>query len=340
MAANRHLQLRDRHRAGPYRAAIAGATASAIALVVPVELLEVAVASAGLSEAVPALAPPLDWVARIGVALLIGLMIAALFWAFSGLALLLGRRKMTIAWPRGLSWDSLTRIARGIDNDGAYTSARGGRDRFFEKPAFAQPVDWRPRRSADLHPDAPPRPPIMASRDLPAIESEPRPVRVAARGAEAPMVSVSALLADTGARAMPRSPEPLSETQLDSIRDLLASQVARAEASWPAGPTPKSVAPVANESMDDDTDILSLTEADMLFDEAPLTSLLDRFEQQVERKIAINDAVNATSRIEARIDMPTAPEPSTSSEAPREIDTALRTALETLRALSEQGRKR
>lgn len=109
---------------------------------------------------------------------------------------------MTIAWPKGLSWDSLMSSAPGMDDDGSGT----GRDRFVKMPAFTQPVDWLPRR-ADRHPDAPPRLPIVASRDLPELDG------TASRWERMDHVTL---------RPLPRSPEPWSEAQLDSILEILA----------------------------------------------------------------------------------------------------------------------
>lgn len=317
MAVDRRLHSRTRHRAEPRRALTIGAVAGVAALVLPVELLEAGVASIGLSEAVPALAPPMAWGARLGTALLIALIGTSLGWAFGGLVPLFGRRKMTIAWPKSLRWDSLTRLARGIDGG---ASGDAG-DRFVDARPFAVPsgswsewpdsTDWQPRRRLDMHPDAPPRPPIVASRDLPSLP-EPRRPRRTGVDTQPPVVSVPVrtLISEAQERPMPRAPEPLSEAQLDSIRDLLARQ--------DTGPAPDA---------SEDADILDLSLADTIVtDDLPLSSLLDRFEQQVERKIAIDGAMSGGSRVED-----TAPLP--------EAHTDLRAALETLKALSQPARK-
>ena len=59
-------------------AALAGVAAAVALLATPVGLLEMLVASSGLSEAVPAAAPPLGVTARLMMAGFVGLLIAGL----------------------------------------------------------------------------------------------------------------------------------------------------------------------------------------------------------------------------------------------------------------------
>jgi hypothetical protein len=154
-------------------------------------------------------------------------------------------------------------------------------------------TDWAPSRG-DWHPDAPPRSPIVASRDLPSFESDNQPMTVD-DGARPVIVSrpVRDLIDEVQARPLPRSPEPLSEIGLDAVRALLADRRA-----------------------DTGTGILDLAlEGTLVPDDLPLSALLDRFEQQIDRRIAMG-------------------EPDAGIGLRPEVDAALRSALETLKALS------
>jgi hypothetical protein len=161
-------------------------------------------------------------------------------------------------------------------------------------------ADWAPSRG-DWHPDAPPRSPIVASRDLPSFETEARRI-TADEGARPVIVNrpVRDLINEAQARPLPRSPEPLSEIGLDAVRALLADRNAETE-------TPEGEA---------ETGILDLAlEGTIVPDDLPLSALLDRFEQEVDRRIAMG-------------------EPDAGIGLQPEVDAALRSALETLKALS------
>lgn len=120
----------------------------------PVGLVETVVASSGVSEAVPAAAPPLGLKARL---LLAG------FGAMLALGLIgVGQRQRHVAL--------LTHDKEGRGNDAAGVSEMGfalsklnwlSRDRNRSGPAL---------RRADAHPDAPARPPIFASRDFGGLD--------------------------------------------------------------------------------------------------------------------------------------------------------------------------
>jgi len=81
--------------------------------------------------------------------------------------------------------------------------------RRFRDAAGAQAAaESLPRRRRDRHPDAPPRQPLFASRDLPALDTPPRqPART-----------------DQDVPPLPRAPEPLSDAQ---IAQLMAAATAR-----------------------------------------------------------------------------------------------------------------
>jgi hypothetical protein len=160
-------------------------------------------------------------------------------------------------------------------------------------------ADWAPGRG-DWHPDARPRSPIVASRDLPSFETGNQPLAVDYARPVIISRPVRDLIDEAQARPLPRSPEPLSEIGLDAVRALLADRNAETE-------TPEGEA---------ETGILDLAlEGTIVPDDLPLSALLDRFEQEVDRRIAMG-------------------EPDAGIGLQPEVDAALRSALETLKALS------
>ncbi|EQB11874.1 hypothetical protein [Sphingobium lactosutens] len=145
-------------------AALAGVAAAVALLATPVGLLEMLVASSGLSEALPAAAPPLGLTARLTMAVFVGVLIA-------------GAVAASVRDPR--------RADDEQDMDGRQRSAQGARQMgfaFSKLTALARgraaPIripDAPALRRADAHPDAPPRPPIFASRDFDGVEIFARP---------------------------------------------------------------------------------------------------------------------------------------------------------------------
>lgn len=212
---------------------------------------------------------------------------------------------MTISWPKSLRWGAMKRGASDADSN--------ARAAFAHAPSYtARTRPWN--RAPDAHPDAPPRAPIMASRDLPRLDTAPETARSAVV-----THSVRDLIDGTEPRPMPRSPQPLSEAQLDEIRAILA------------GEDVQSPAPEAEE----DADILDLSlVGTIVTDDMPLSWLVDRFEQQVDCRIAIADSINAAARVRTSTDLPV----EEAEILPQEIDTALRLALDRLKALSEPRR--
>jgi hypothetical protein len=147
-------------------AALGGLAIALLILCIPVGLMEMIVASSGLSEAWPAAAPPLGLKARLIMAGFAGLMTFGLI----GLA----RRDAGLpaqdngkgrahrvqgAHKMGFAFSKLTALARGRAVPGL------GPDTGPDAPIL---------RRADAHPDAPSRPPIFASRDLDGIDIFPR----------------------------------------------------------------------------------------------------------------------------------------------------------------------
>jgi hypothetical protein len=184
------------------KAALVGAAAAAALLATPVGLLEMIVASSGFSEALPAAAPPLGLTARLlmaGFAALLAIGLLAMLrrdppvaddeWEEDGRGgRVQGANKM------GFAFSKLTALARG------------------RAMPVAEP-DAPTLRRADAHPDAPPRPPIFASRDFDGVEIFARP-----ETSRRPLV----IRPESGPRsaspsstfAMPRAPMPLAEEQL------------------------------------------------------------------------------------------------------------------------------
>lgn len=287
--------------------AVAAVAAALAGLIVPAELIELAAASAGMSEAVPALAPPIGWGARLGFAAMLAVTAVALVWVF-GVPAPRRKGKGMMGWPRSFGWRELTRFARG-ERDEAFAGHPAGAER--PSATIHHLHDALPRRRADLHPDAPPRPPLMASRDLPAVEGLPErriPATAELRTAppaEAvpPVEPVRQAREPIQPRPLPRSPQPLSDAQLDALRRLLVDSPAPASQHVPGG--------------------------------APLESLLDRFERQVERRIAMEQAMSAVAKAEQAMTRAAGeqreilPPP-----APDTVDQALDAALATLKKLS------
>lgn len=126
----------------PLAAAVLGGAAAAACALMPTPMLESLVMASGLPAVLQAAAPPLGMTARLAIAGGAGVMVAVFGWLV--LFLLLGTRGVTV-----------------------------GRARPVEPDAVPTPV----LRRADAHPDAPPRPPLLATRDLgtPFLEVTARP---------------------------------------------------------------------------------------------------------------------------------------------------------------------
>ncbi|WP_303758834.1 hypothetical protein [Sphingobium yanoikuyae] len=128
-----------------------------VVLTLPVGWVEMLVASSGLSETIPAAGPPLGMKARLLLAGFAALMSVGIVAAVRRNGSDAPHRRLRISGRRhpdaqgarkmGFAFAKLTALARGRNVPAA------------EEAAPAQ-------RRADAHPDAPPRPPIFASRDF------------------------------------------------------------------------------------------------------------------------------------------------------------------------------
>ncbi|WBQ16423.1 hypothetical protein [Sphingobium yanoikuyae] len=137
-----------------------------VVLTLPVGWMEMLVASSGLSETIPAAGPPLGMKARLLLAGFAALMSIGIVAAVRRNGSDAPHRRLRISGRRhpdaqgarkmGFAFAKLTALARGRNVPAA------------EEAAPAQ-------RRADAHPDAPPRPPIFASRDFGGADIFARP---------------------------------------------------------------------------------------------------------------------------------------------------------------------
>lgn len=315
-----------------FGALLAGAAVAAL----PASLVELATASLGLSEALPWLAPPLGWAPRALLALSVGTVTAAILLIFGKISPGDHRHpaqsertdRMTLATAFG--WHRLASFARG-----SASTPASGRDRATGE------MKWR---RADLHPDAPLPVPLFASRDLPsgvfdAAESPaPAPAPAVRLVPVTPVADrqppflgvdfdpargpVRDLSRQDRPRPLPRSPEPLTEDEVEALRALLRAIPDPVKQA--AQPPMPQVEPVPAAAIEPD---------------APLTALLGRFEKSVEERIAIAEAQDAAARVDLTLthsddDYPVAHQP----QPAETVDQALRDALEALRVLSEGKR--
>ncbi|AUW60359.1 hypothetical protein C1T17_15290 [Sphingobium sp. SCG-1] len=331
-------------------AAFAGSAAALAMLSVPIPLIELVVASSGLSEVVPAAAPPLGSSARAIMAGFAGLM-------GMGLSLTLIPRSAAITDKpaqdleegqgiMGFALGKLTTFTRGRGRTKPLADVGG-------KLSEAVPV----LRRADAHPDAPPRRPIFASEDFGGAQ-------IFAAAASAPVAEREDALSITsmadaldfvdedaaveitaeqeaepvtfgafGDLSMPRSPEPLGDRTIltEAIEALPAvyEPVAEAEAN---------AIPVARAPLD----TLNIAE------------LVDRFEHGIARRKALAQAAAAVQQVgavlaetgmaattpttEPRVlaDMPPVPRVDVRAGVDEEIDEALRAALGTLQQITSR----
>lgn len=329
-------------------ASLAGAGAALALLSMPVGLLEMIASSVGLSEILPAAAPPLGLKARGLMAIFLGLM------AF-GLAAALGRETKR-ANARTENQGRATRAAGGSIMGFALsklTALARGRAGPVKTPirAVASTSDEQAApalRRADAHPDAPARAPIFASRDFggldifPRLKAEESAQAVLSHGfseeSEAlgdaapglPMSAASAALAGTALRG-----------PFDAVPDA-GLDIGAAPITLPAELTTDLAEPEAKTLLSVDTG-----RSDRPTGELSLTELTDRLERGLRARnearqaravhaLPAADDADATAPVLAAIP-PAEPVPVRASVAD-EVDGALRAALGTLRGLTGRSR--
>ncbi len=313
--------------------------ASAAVAALPASLVELAIASLGLGEALPSLVPPLGWAPRLLLALSVGIVTAALLLIFGKMspgedsAAPPSERTDRMPLATASGWQRLASFARGRESASAPVSDRRPHD-----------IKWR---RADLHPDAPAPVPLFASRDLPAGVFEPSDssapklelvssAPVAER--QPPFLGIDFdparppvrdLSRHDRPRPLPRSPEPLSEEEVEALRALLRA-IPEPEPHIPQ-PVAVQQEPASAPLAAPDAPPVALPVAP----DAPLSALLGRFEKSVEERIAIADAQDAAARLDQTLNRSGDPLQA-EGQAPvaETVDDALRDALEALRVLS------
>lgn len=328
-------------------AALAGLAAALLILWMPVGMVEMLVASSGLSEALPAAAPPLGLKARLMMAGFAGLMavgVVGLARRDSGVPALedgKGRaHRVQGAHKMGFAFSKLTALARG----------RAMSDVEQDTPVL---------RRADAHPDAPSRPPIFASRDFDGLDIFPR-ADSGRRALVANREPANESVVPLGNLAMPAAPMPLAEADLPHpaflrpagpfatptlVRDDVAEEiedefvqaidpVQTAEPVWTppvvpvaiSQPAPISVPEPAAESTRPAPLPLPSTHG------LSITELTDRLERGLtHRSRTIVPPVAAGGVI---ADMPVASAVPVRATVEQDADEALRAALGTLRAMA------
>lgn len=207
-------------------AALAGAGAALAILWTPVGVIEMLVASTGLSEAIPAAAPPLGLNARLLIAAFAALMAVGLVWSMGKKG---GRKHAPAKGERkmGFALSKLTAFARG----------RSTRDVSAEsRPTL---------RRADAHPDAPARAPIFANRDFDGLDIF---NRVASRARSEGQPDL----------AMPAAPEA---PEVPPLPTMALPEPLQSEPRFGPAPEPQSMsAPVAPAAPSAPIETLSLVE--------------------------------------------------------------------------------
>jgi hypothetical protein len=323
-------------------AALAGVGAALAVLSTPIGLIEMIVASTGLSEVVAAAAPPLGYTAR----LLMG-----------GFAALMA---IGVVWAMGKDNPILNGHAPAVDSSHGDTEMTGGRGQRAvngeKKMGFAlsrltamargrsirsSGSDMPVLRRADAHPDAPARAPIFASRDFDGLDifarTEPgkRELVVAAEPESDPVVAGTGL-------DMPSAPAPFSEADLP-LAPPVAGAVAEplsvpcfvprampAPAMPSVAPAPWAAATVAPPAQN------------------PIMGLsISELTERLERGLALRDAqapngpapvAQAANTNPIIADMPVAPPVAVRDSVEVDVDEALRAALGTLRTMTARSR--
>ena len=318
-----------------------------IVLTLPVGLIEMLVASSGLSEAIPAAGPPLGWKARLLLAAFVAVMVIGLAVAVRRAPGDEGKEQRTSCARgvriMGFAFAKLTALARGRNVPPADAAA----------PAL---------RRADAHPDAPARAPIFASCDFSGLDIFARPesgrrrlvvddsdgprISSANAGWDQPDTTVAASDEEWSTPAFARSmdalpdlpsdPIPLSRPQFAPPQDV-ATQAWQDEpvdlAEWEdevqavaaepapveeAMPVPPAVAP----SFADRPSTANLS----------ITELTERLEKALAQRGRPSSPPAGSVRVIA--DMPVASAVPVRDAVPQDVDDALRAALGTLRTMT------
>lgn len=325
--------MRSRQGRGFAIAALGGMAAALLVLWMPVGLVEMVVASSGISEAWPAAAPPLGGKARLLLAGFAGLMVVGIMSVMRRVRPVddgdhekegrdqraQGARKM------GFAFSKLTALARG--RIGA---------------PFDQPIEGRTPslRRADAHPDAPARAPIFASRDFRGLDIFARPGSHN-RSAIQPGDSNASVMAQTPEPEAVAAPVDLPQptfqrpsAPIDKGTDAVADEV---EAMLQPAPF-RPVAPAAVPDMDAQAAVAPAPlpapapAADPIFG-LTITQLTERLERGLSQRSRVPTASAAVIA-----DMPVAAPVPVRDNVATDADDALRAALGALRTMAGRAR--
>jgi len=230
-----------RREANAILIAFAGIGGALAAYSVPISFYEFAFSSSGISEAIPAAAPPLGSTARslivIGGAIVSAAIVASIL--PKGRAGGRGAEKgniMTFAFSK------LVALARGgTKADKTPLNLEDSRPLYEPEPAPAV-------RRSDAHPDAPPRSPVFASREL-GSEALPPVEDISHDEHNVPDHSVESVEGNADL-AMPRTPEPLPWAKIEQEMDRLLAGARMPEVREGQGDTEASPLPSIHELAD------------------------------------------------------------------------------------------
>ncbi len=318
--------------------ALFAASACALAMLsVPIPLIELVVASTGLSEIVPAAAPPLGFSAR---AILAGF--AAL--AGMGVSLTLdprGHHRDEAGAPVGNLTEGRGAMGFALGKLTSFTRSRRSKG---ADEAEAMPV----LRRADAHPDAPARRPIFASRDFEGAEILAGPAPFPAADVYEPQAITD--MAD----ALDFAEEIVEAPVTESIEAEPVTFSPFGDTSAPRAPEPMEDRAILTEAIM----ALPVEEEPVQVPRAPLESLsiselVDRFEHGIARRKALAQSAAAVKQVgdvlaetgrnrageapaEPRVlaDIPPMPRVDVRAGVDADIDEALRQALGTLQQIT------
>lgn len=301
--------------------ALGGTAAALLVLWIPVGLVEMVVASSGISEALPAAAPPLGLKARLLLAGFAALMIVGMMANMrrgTSAARAIDREEAPVrgaqgARKMGFAFSKLTALARG---------------RTVTSTGHAVPA----LRRADAHPDAPARAPIFASRDFGGLDIFPRP-ETGRRSSAADLEGRRMPIVPTAGLDMPSAPAPMAEDDLPRTAYASSARPLGEPAMDPIpleGPAEVSVAPTAGAPLG----------ANHLFDPPSTHGLsVADLTQRLERGLASRSRTSAQPVESVRViaDMPVAAAVPVRDRVAPDADDALRAALGALRTIASRA---
>ncbi len=285
----------------------------------PAGLIETLVTSTGISEVVPAAAPPLGLNARLLLALFAALMATGIIWVMrrEGRPLVLeheeGRRNgVQGAGRMGFALSKLTAFARG---------RMGSTSRMRGEPVL---------RRCDSHPDAPARAPIFASRDFEDLDifgrTKPEGKRLEGKAPKSED--------DVMGLAISGAPDAMAEDEIAESRFggaiALSGPAFVAEADFVDDEQVEAAEPI--DALSSDASDAGATPAAPSVEGLSIAELTARLERGLADRARKGKANTGQARVIA--DMPVAPAVSLRPAVAEDVDTALREALVALRTMT------